>query len=114
MPAVRGFTQSPGCGILRATDSRGSRLCFHGLKMFMQRGNSGKQGRLNHIGQIIPCTLKLKRAGVPCLPTSDFDSWRSGNGAFWSQSGLNSSLRSDTWALKLSESVLSSVEQASV
>lgn len=100
--------------MVRSQDSRGSKLYFHGLKIFMQRGNSGKQGRLNHMGQSIPCTLKLKRAGVPCLPTSDFGSWCRGKCAFWNQSGLNSSLRSDIWALKLSESVFSSVEPASI
>lgn len=52
--------------ILGALDST-----FLSFKIFMQRGNSGKQSRLNHIGQIIPSTFKLKRAEVPCLPTSN-------------------------------------------
>lgn len=41
MPAVRGFTPSPGIlggvEMIRSQDSRGSRLYFHELNIFMQR-----------------------------------------------------------------------------
>lgn len=54
-----------GVGMIRVQDPRGSRLYLHGLNIFMQRGNSGKQGRFNYIGQITLSTLQLKRGAMP-------------------------------------------------
>lgn len=82
MPAVRGFTQSPGwrqadCRIpegvemVRGQDPRGSRSYVYGLQNVHAEGEFWKQGRFNHIGQIISSTL-LKGAGVLCMPTFNF------------------------------------------